>query len=145
MVKNRIKEYRTKLGISQSDFCEKLGCNPGKTIISLIENGHVLPTQEILASICDALGCEAGDLYDSSELRLVLGNIDRSGTTITVPDWMLESIEDALDVLSYKSINEWFRDSYRRLLISASIVKRSRIQNTSCDQMIQCDCKTEGE
>lgn len=61
MVKNLIRKYRTDRKLSQTELSDLMHGSPGKTVLSLIENGHVLPTSEVLKSLCSALDCKPTD------------------------------------------------------------------------------------
>ena len=49
LIGNRVREVRKTLGLSQLQFVEHLGCS--RSIISLLENGVVLPSSSILAAL----------------------------------------------------------------------------------------------
>ena len=49
LIGNRVREVRKKLGLSQLQFVEHLGC--GRSNISLLENGLALPSAGILAAL----------------------------------------------------------------------------------------------
>jgi transcriptional regulator with XRE-family HTH domain len=49
LISNRLRELRKKLGLSQLQFVEHLGCS--RSNISLLENGVVLPSASILSAL----------------------------------------------------------------------------------------------
>lgn len=53
-LKNRIKEYRQKLGLSQSKLAELVGTT--QNTISSLETGQYSPTAFLSGLICKALG-----------------------------------------------------------------------------------------
>ena len=120
MVKNRIRELRIARDMSQNDLSDLIPSKPGKTVLSLIENGHVLPTQDVLEAICDAFDCTPLDIYDENDLDLTIAT--RKGGDLGDPKGRMATIfidEDAMDAieeLGYQDPAEWLRESKRRLL-----------------------------
>lgn len=71
---SRIKEERKALGLSQTEFAERLakyGCNVGRNTMSTIEKGQ--PTEKLsidmLASMCAIFGCQIGYLLCEPEYK----------------------------------------------------------------------------
>lgn len=58
----RIKHFRTKKGMTQDKFAEKI--NRTQRQVSLIEVGKSFPSPETLASIISVLDCSIQDLFD---------------------------------------------------------------------------------
>jgi DNA-binding XRE family transcriptional regulator len=67
--KNDIQSVRTDKGYSQSKLANAIGIRRDE--LSIIENGHRLPTKEILGKIKKELGCLYTDLY-SLELQKII-------------------------------------------------------------------------
>ena len=60
-MKNNIKRYREKSGLSQLALAEKLGIS--QQAIASWETGTKRPSTENLFSLSAALGCKADDLF----------------------------------------------------------------------------------
>lgn len=63
----RLKKQRQKLNITQELVAEKVEIST--IYLSKIENGHVRPTLEVLAAICDALNCDLGYILSDISLQ----------------------------------------------------------------------------
>jgi len=62
MIRNRIKEAREKLGMSQAALAEKAGIS--RTMISKLETNQKVDCKvSTLVSISDALGCTVSDIF----------------------------------------------------------------------------------
>lgn len=61
-----VRHYRLNAGMSQDELAAKVGVC--KTVISLLENGHVLPTKATMNGLCNVLGCKMNDLYDLRDI-----------------------------------------------------------------------------
>lgn len=134
--RNRIREYRMRMGISQHELGQKLPDSPSKAIVSLIENGHVLPTVGAMQTLCDTFICNPTDLYRVDDLNVTLSDqfpdfseMPRScknnrgsgheGMTefrVWVKPEEKTSLEAAVEKLGYRNPTEWFRESYRSLM-----------------------------
>ena len=60
-LKNRLKEYRQKAGLTQTQLAEIVGSS--KNTISSIETGQFCPTAYLAALLCIALDCKFEDLF----------------------------------------------------------------------------------
>ena len=60
-LKNNLKEYRQKKGLTQSDLAEMVGSS--KNTISSIETGQFCPTAYLAALLCAALNCKFEELF----------------------------------------------------------------------------------
>ena len=120
MVKNRICEYRSARKMSQNELSDLLPGRPGKTILSLIENGHVLPSLDLLIDICRVFDCTPLDLYDASDLDLAIRDAEggarakAKGRTASV--FLSDEIIDAIKEVGYSDVGDWLRESKRKLL-----------------------------
>lgn len=119
MVKNRICEFRMAFKMSQTDLSDFLPGKPGKTVLSLIENGHVLPTSDLLEALCLVFGCTPFDLYDASDLVLGAndskgGGRDENARTVTVR--ITDELSEAINEVGYSDIGDWLREAKRKLL-----------------------------
>lgn len=61
ILKNRIKEMRTELGLSQAQLAEMVGVS--RNTISSIETGQFSPTAKLALVICIALDKKFEDLF----------------------------------------------------------------------------------
>jgi len=61
ILKNRIKEERTKLGYSQNQLAEMVGVS--RNTISSIETGQFNPTAKLALILCVALDKKFEDLF----------------------------------------------------------------------------------
>lgn len=64
----RIKEERTKLGLTQEELALKLGLN-SKGSLSQYESGSVLPSDEIKLKMCEIFSCSLDYLMGQSAIR----------------------------------------------------------------------------
>lgn len=60
-LKNKLKEYRQKAGITQTQLAQIVGSS--KNTISSIETGQFCPTAYLAALLCIALDCKFEDLF----------------------------------------------------------------------------------
>ncbi len=60
-LKNKVKEYRVKLGISQSELAKMVGSS--RNTISSIETGQFCPTAYLAYLLCIALDCKFEELF----------------------------------------------------------------------------------
>ena len=61
VLKNKLKEYRKKAGLTQSQLAESVGTS--KNTISSIETGQFGPTAYLAALLCQELECKFEDLF----------------------------------------------------------------------------------
>ncbi len=69
-MKNRVKEYRLKRGLSQEEL-SKL-CGIPRTTISAIESGKAVPSVDYAIKLSKALGCSVEELFVSEEISFFL-------------------------------------------------------------------------
>lgn len=67
LIGTRLKQRRQKLSLTQETVAEKVEIST--IYLSKIENGHVRPTIEVLATICDVLDCDMGYILSDISLR----------------------------------------------------------------------------
>ena len=60
-LKNKLKEYRQKAKLTQTQLAELVGSS--KNTISSIETGQFCPTAYLAALLCIALECKFEDLF----------------------------------------------------------------------------------
>ena len=60
-LKNHLKEYRKKAGLTQTELAERVGSS--KNTISSIETGQFCPTAYLAALLCIALDCMFEELF----------------------------------------------------------------------------------
>ncbi|MBR2987679.1 MAG: helix-turn-helix transcriptional regulator [Clostridia bacterium] len=65
-LKNKLKEYRQKNGLTQTQLAEMVGSS--KNTISSIETGQFCPTAYLAALLCIALHCKFEDLFYFDEV-----------------------------------------------------------------------------
>ena len=133
MVKNRIRMFRNdKLDLSQGKLSEMLPGKPGKTVLSLIENGHVLPTPETMTALCSIFSCTPLDLYDESDILYSSKN-NSGGDLDSVKEGHINiksETFDALKELGYNSLQEWINESQRELLKNRDLRRASTMTFT---------------
>ncbi|MCH4014751.1 MAG: helix-turn-helix transcriptional regulator [Solobacterium sp.] len=61
LLKNKVREYRTKKAISQSELAKLVGSS--RNTISSIETGQFSPSAYLAALLCIALDCKFEDLF----------------------------------------------------------------------------------
>ena len=59
---NRVRDERTKLGISQEELAARAGLH--RTYIGMIERAEKNITLENIAKVCKALGLSIGDFFE---------------------------------------------------------------------------------
>jgi DNA-binding XRE family transcriptional regulator len=67
---NRLADFRIAKNMTQKEIAERVRIPRGT--YAHLEIGTYLPTRQILASICDVLGCSSEDIY-SQEVISQLG------------------------------------------------------------------------
>lgn len=67
MIGSRIREIRTKKGMTQEALAEKMGINP--KFISSIERGKENPTLNTIINLADSLGVPIGEVFSFLELQ----------------------------------------------------------------------------
>lgn len=60
-LKNRLKEYRQKAGLTQTQLAQNIGSS--KNTISSIETGQFCPTAYLAMLLCMALDCKFEELF----------------------------------------------------------------------------------
>lgn len=65
-LKNKLKEYRQKAGLTQTQLAEMVGSS--KNTISSIETGQFCPTAYLAALLCIALECKFEELFYFEEV-----------------------------------------------------------------------------
>ena len=60
-LKNKLKEYRQKAGMTQTQLAQEVGSS--KNTISSIETGQFCPTAYLAYFLCLALDCKFEDLF----------------------------------------------------------------------------------
>ena len=60
-LKNKLKEFRQKAKLTQSQLAEQVG--PSKNTISSIETGQFCPTAYLAYLLCIALDCKFEELF----------------------------------------------------------------------------------
>ena len=60
-LKNKLKEYRQKVGLTQTQLAEMVGSS--KNTISSIETGQFCPTAYLAALLCIALECKFEEMF----------------------------------------------------------------------------------
>lgn len=65
-LKNKLKEYRQKVGLTQTQLAEMVGSS--KNTISSIETGQFCPTAYLAALLCIALECKFEELFYFEEV-----------------------------------------------------------------------------
>ena len=146
MVENAIKEHRVRAGLTQKQLADAIKADTSTLTLSVLESGKALPTRPYLDDLCDTLHTTPTDLYNSEDLDL-LGSLpepsaDADGEAIITAasdrdhtglvefrTWLKphekKNIEAATAFLGYRSMAEWFRESYRTLY-----QRMVRVQNT---------------
>lgn len=105
----RIREVRKERDMTQEQLAEAVGV--GTTHISHIENGHTIPSVQVLIDIINVLGCSADKLLciEVAEARPVFNN----WLTDLVADCSSTEIKHIVDVVAA------VKESMRRLHIDS--------------------------
>ncbi|MDH5674857.1 MAG: helix-turn-helix domain-containing protein [Myxococcales bacterium] len=93
----RLRARRIELSLSQADVAEGAGVNA--SYVGLLERGERVPSLEVLASLCDALGLTMGELFAPASPRD--GATTREGSAIAaiLAGWPAEHRPAALKVI----------------------------------------------
>lgn len=114
MAENRIREMRTKFRMTQERLSESIGGH-GKVVMSLIENGYVMPTREMLEGLCKTFRCNPNDLYDEHDLNLSSAPDEKQ--TISIDKGEYESMKAQAKSAGFDSVESWFEFSRQTLNI----------------------------
>lgn len=71
LFKNDIQAVRKTKGYGQTKLAKVVGVRRDE--LSIIENGHRLPTKEMLEKIKNELGCLYSDLYTLEMQKIIFG------------------------------------------------------------------------
>ena len=66
---NAVRRHRRRVGLTQEALAEKAGLHP--TYISMIENGHKVPTLDAAYRISTGLGVRLSKLIGEAEVRAI--------------------------------------------------------------------------
>lgn len=114
MAENRIREMRNKFRMTQEQLSESIG-GQGKMIVSLIENGYVMPTREMLEALCKTFCCNPNDLYGEHELNLSAA--PEKTQTISICKDEYEKMKAQAQSAGFSSVEKWFEFSRQALNI----------------------------
>ena len=145
MTKNHIKQKLEEVGITQKELAELLPDDVGRTAMSFIVTGKVLPTKPCLEAMCDKLDCLPTDLFEREDIDLLSignesiddsarfesGSVSRSGRQhdgmVELRAWLRpyekEALAKAVGDLGYRSIAEWLREMIRN-----TVARNKRLQ-----------------
>lgn len=116
--------------MTQAQLADKLTV-ANSVALSFVEAGKVLPTKPDLETICLALNVEPTDIYAPADLNLLgtrtmvkgVGKRDHGENLTEFRAWVTRDlkreIEDAVALLGYKSLTDWFRAATATLLKDA--------------------------
>lgn len=97
---NRIKFCREELGLSQSEFANKIGLT--QQSISLYEKGDRKPSQDVLEALADFFKVSIDYLLGKTDVRNVKKNIDIADTPTKIP--VVGKISAGLPILATENI-----------------------------------------
>lgn len=80
MFKDKLKELRTKKGISQYELAEKLFVS--RSAIAKWENGNGIPSAVNLEAICEYFGVEEEWLLDRKDMKEIVEKLDKKNDKI---------------------------------------------------------------
>lgn len=119
---NRLREVRTKSGLSQVEVSKRTGLSPA--VLSYIENGQVLPTMENIEALCSLFSCSPTDIFDLSQFRSAdADGVPRKATGTRKADERFyvhigaeekDELFRAIRFLGFQSSSEWFREMMRK-------------------------------
>lgn len=141
MVKNKIKQRREMAKFSQQTFSDLLPSKPGKVLLSMIENGHALPTPELMDEICKVFCCLPTHLYDEKDLIFTGVNDAKAEKENEKNVFKLKLSQETIDALidiGYASPDEWFRDMQRQVQekVDIRVTRRIAAENLKLLQSI---------
>ena len=77
MIPNDIKLYRTKQKATQAEVSAATGI--GRTNLSLMENGRLLPTPRQVQALVEYFGVTCHHLYSDKQLAAIFENSEEEG------------------------------------------------------------------
>ena len=114
MAENRIREMRSKFRMTQEQLSDSIG-GQGKVVMSLIENGYVMPTREMLEGLCKTFRCNPNDLYSEHDLNLSAA--PEKTQTISISKDEYENMKTQALSAGFDSVEKWFEFSRQALNI----------------------------
>lgn len=97
---DKIKKYRTDLGITQQDFASRLGVTGAS--VSAYENGTRTPSFDVLIRIANILGVTTDDLLDRRKAGSV--TVDITGLTLAQRKIIQDIVEAFLQANQNRSL-----------------------------------------
>lgn len=122
VVMNRIRQMRASKSMTQQQVGDIAG-SASKVVMSLIENGHVLPTKDTLAMLCDVLECSACDLYDVDDLDLA-STVMNGVPAFEVSPEQYNEIEELAKCSGFDDAKAWFAFCLQGLKVVAKCVQK---------------------
>lgn len=125
-VTNSVQRYRIDYGLSQNQLAYRILHCAGVTPLSFVENGHVLPTKEMLNDLCSIFCCTPTDLYAADDIDLLScgGGLTDGSKKIVVK--IKPEVTEALNELGYANPEEWLKEAERKLLMEMHLQRISR-------------------
>jgi transcriptional regulator with XRE-family HTH domain len=111
-VKNRLKEWRKKRGLTQSALGELAGCSD--QMISRIESEVDVPSEDLLKKICLALKCSARDIFPSYSPGKPLRESAPKGVEIKLSEKVAPLVRELVAAGGYADEEEVLNDAIRR-------------------------------
>ena len=96
MFGKKVKEYRTKLSLTQEELAEKIGISAKS--LSQIELGNNFVSAETLEAICTALNTKAKNMFDFCE-SANSGNIEYIKNKLKNNRYLTEKISKIIDII----------------------------------------------
>lgn len=126
MVRNKVRVFRQdKWNLSQSELSDRLPSKPGKTLLSLIENGHALPTPELMDELCRFFSCKPYELFNEADMTFGAAKGEEDDTVIRIDS--TKEVLDAIAEMGYVGPEEWYFEMERNLLRERDIRRVSKM------------------
>lgn len=123
----QLQEQITKAQISNKDFAREIGTDA--PMVSRFTHYKCLPIPEMLAKMCEILGCKVEDIYSSEEIYYKptkaksKKETDRYKLTVSLPKEAQAFIKKALKKCGYRDITGWILRCYQRLQKQYKIIE----------------------
>ena len=120
---NRLKKYRTDLGLKQEELADKIGVSQ-KTISSW-ETGRSEPVMGEVVKLCKIFDCSIADLTETREKKV--GEITIEDVYAKIPQMDLDSVKHLIDycykLLEQKKQKAQLEDEIAKLNDQLAILK----------------------
>lgn len=138
----KLQEMRRERNIEQLDLATRVGTNA--PMMSNFERYKCIPTPEMLNKICEILNCQALDIYDESELFVIVSHAAKAGSKKTKNPSFYRLTADlpgyARDILcarnlekcGYHSLKDFIWHCFKRFEKKLQAVNKKATKHSNC-------------